>query len=74
MKAGERAIELAEFRVAQETAASVQRIRQRLTGSAGRLVCDCGEPIPEARRRAVPNTTKCFECACRAEARMRRRA
>jgi len=24
--------------------------------------CDCGEPIPEARRRALPGVRTCVEC------------
>jgi RNA polymerase-binding transcription factor DksA len=71
MRASNAMIELAEARVAQETAAGVERVRAQLAGASGRLICDCGEPIPEARRRAVPNTTKCFECACRMERRKR---
>ena len=35
-----------------------------------RLFCaDCGEPIPEERRRAVPGCCRCFECQERAERR-----
>lgn len=26
------------------------------------LVCECGEPIPEARRRAIPGVRTCIEC------------
>lgn len=70
---GEALIDLAAHRVERETAARVQAVRARLAGTAGRLVCDCGEPIPEARRRAVPNTDKCFDCAVRAESNLRRR-
>ncbi len=56
-------IELAEARVAQETAAGVERVRAQLAGASGRLICDCGEPIPEARRRAYPNARDCIDCA-----------
>lgn len=28
---------------------------------------DCGEPIPEARRRAVPGCIRCIECQERVE-------
>lgn len=71
MQAGNQAIELAERRVEQERAAGVARVQSAIAGRSGRLVCDCGEPIPEARRAAVPHTDKCYECALRAE---RRRA
>ena len=28
----------------------------------GGICLDCGEPIPEARRRAVPEATRCVAC------------
>lgn len=28
----------------------------------GKLVCDCGDPISDARLKAVPNATRCVEC------------
>lgn len=31
--------------------------------------CACGEPIPEARRRAVPGVQTCIECQREAERR-----
>ena len=73
MKAGNAMIELAERRVAMEAAAGVARVQARLAGASGRLVCDCGEPISDARRRAVPHTDKCVDCAMSTE-RVRRRA
>lgn len=74
MKIGNAAIELAEYRVEQETEAAIARARAALVGSSGRMVCDCGEPISEARRRAVPNTDKCVDCATFTENQRRRRA
>lgn len=78
MKAGNAMIELAESRVAMEVEAGVAKVRARLTGSSGRFVCDCGEPISEARRRAVPHTDQCVDCAMVGERRsfdrLRRRA
>ncbi|EPY00920.1 TraR/DksA C4-type zinc finger protein [Magnetospirillum fulvum] len=35
---------------------------------------ECGETITEARRRAVPHTTLCADCAAEAEAQARRRS
>lgn len=36
---------------------------QRKTGSVSRTECaECDEPIPEARRLAVPGVTLCIEC------------
>jgi phage/conjugal plasmid C-4 type zinc finger TraR family protein len=51
--------------------ARAEAARLSAVNDDGPLVCDCGEPIPEARRRAVPGTDKCFDCASLAE---RRRA
>lgn len=74
MRATDAMVELAEERVRREAEAGVARIRATLAGVSGRLVCDCGEPIPEARRQAVPHTTKCADCAYQHESRLRRRA
>lgn len=74
MKIGNAAIELAEARVEQERDAGVARIRAALSGSSGRLVCDCGQPIGEARRRAMPNAVDCIDCATFTERTSRRLA
>lgn len=42
--------------------------RVRYTGVSP-LVCECGEPIPEARRRALPGVLTCIDCAIRQERR-----
>lgn len=34
--------------------------------------CDCGEPIPEARRKALPGVTTCVSCQRDIERRARR--
>lgn len=31
-------------------------------GMPGKLICDCGDDIGEARLAAQPNATRCFEC------------
>lgn len=67
------AIKLAERRVEAERDAAVLRVQAQLSGPRGLLVCACGEPIPEARRAAVPHTDRCYECALRAERRQYRR-
>lgn len=47
----------------QSVADAVERARRALQGGAGREDCeDCGEPIPEARRRAVPGVRRCVAC------------
>ena len=41
----------------------IQRARSRLGTGPGRPDCEeCGEPIPEARRRAVPGVRLCVAC------------
>lgn len=73
MKVGDAAIELAERRVEMERDAGVARIQRALSGSSGRLVCDCGEPIGEARRQAMPNAEDCINCATFKERELNRR-
>jgi phage/conjugal plasmid C-4 type zinc finger TraR family protein len=41
----------------------VARARSRIPKGAARETCeDCDEPIPEARRRAVPGVRRCVRC------------
>ena len=54
---------------------AVEAARARLPTGPGATQCEeCGEPIPEARRQAVPHTDRCAQCAYRHESRLRRRA
>lgn len=47
----------------QSVADAVERARRALEAGDGRAECeDCGEPIPEARRRAVPGVRRCVAC------------
>ena len=47
----------------QSIADAVDHARQALASGAGRPDCeDCGEPIPEARRQAVPGVRRCVAC------------
>ncbi|WP_159999167.1 DksA/TraR family C4-type zinc finger protein [Roseomonas sp. 18066] len=50
---------------------AVQRARARLAASGGgNLHCEeCGEEIPEARRRALPNARTCVPCQSARDAR-----
>ena len=42
---------------------AVEAVRLRLLAGTGATHCDeCGEPIPEARRAAVPNVRRCMTC------------
>lgn len=74
MKIGNAAIEQAEARVEAEKEAAVRRVQAAARGQlagGGAFVCDCGEPIGEARRIAVPNTRYCIDCATFFERRRR---
>lgn len=70
-------IERAEERVEEEREALIADVRAaaRRQGTyhdgVEILVCSCGEPIPEARRRAVPGSRLCIDCATFAERRER---
>jgi phage/conjugal plasmid C-4 type zinc finger TraR family protein len=47
---------------------AVKRARERLPRGKGRTHCmACGEPIPEARQRAVPGVFLCVDCQGTAE-------
>ncbi len=47
----------------------VARARSRLPAGASLSCCEeCGEPIPEARRRALPGVRRCVACQSEADA------
>jgi RNA polymerase-binding transcription factor DksA len=70
---GEADFDQADRTAERERQAGIGRVRAALASGRGRLVCDCGAEISEARRRAVPHTDKCIDCATFLE-RQRRRA
>ncbi len=48
---------------------AVARPRSNLPRGEGLTHCEaCGEPIPEARRRAVPGVRRCVACQAEADA------
>lgn len=54
--------EVSEQRVEQEKEAAIAAARSALAGP-GLLECEeCGKPIGEARRRAMPSATRCIIC------------
>lgn len=63
MNIGEREIELAEQRVAQEREAAIARARAALAGAGASNCRICGDPIPAERRAALPSATTCIDCA-----------
>ncbi|WP_423197434.1 DksA C4-type domain-containing protein [Cupriavidus sp. H19C3] len=49
---------------------ALRRVRERLSTGASAEVCQdeaCGEPIPEARRIAIPGCRFCVTCQTRRE-------
>jgi len=49
---------------------AVQAARANMPAGEGALYCDeCGEPIPEARRNALPGACTCVECQSGRDAR-----
>jgi phage/conjugal plasmid C-4 type zinc finger TraR family protein len=47
---------------------AIRRAREQLGHGPGRTHCeDCGEPIPEARRQAVPGVRLCVPCQAEAD-------
>lgn len=54
----------------QAVEAAVAKARQQGVGS-DKCVC-CGEPIPEARRRAAPRAMACLDCQSELEATLAR--
>ena len=49
---------------------AVERVRSRLAAGPGLTHCaECGDPIAEARRRAVPGVRLCLPCQQAADAR-----
>lgn len=74
MKAGNFALELAEFRIDEEREAGIARIRNELN-TAGTFTCiDCDRPIPVPRRAAYPSARRCASCQTRHEHEMRKSA
>ena len=49
---------------------AVNRARSRLAQGESLLTCEeCGEPIPEGRRRALPGVRRCVPCQSEADQR-----
>ena len=59
-------IDMAQARMEQELAERI-RSRVRYEGESLHKCVNCGEPIPEARRRAVPGCMLCVACQEAAE-------
>lgn len=53
----------------REQALARQAAASRMLGASLTHCDDCGEPIPEARRKAAPGCTRCIDCQSRRETR-----
>lgn len=51
-----------QIEVSTSEALARVRLRARSAGESRAECVDCDEPIPEARRRAVPGVTLCLAC------------
>jgi len=61
-------LDLAQVHVERETAARITAIQVQTRQGQGRDDCiDCGARIPDARRRQIPNATRCAPCQDQAE-------
>ena len=61
-----------DVRSGEAFAALLERVRSRLGVGDSRKTCaECGEPIPEARRAAVPGVRLCLPCQTEADERER---
>lgn len=56
------AIDMAQRRAEEELARNLQRVTARAVHPSASFCEECGDPIPEARRRAVPGVLCCITC------------
>ena len=73
MKAGTFAIELAEYRVAEERDVGVAKVQDAVAALGTKACKICETEIDIERRRAAPFATRCIDCQTKFE-RLRRRA
>ncbi|MBZ9678913.1 TraR/DksA C4-type zinc finger protein [Mesorhizobium sp. ES1-1] len=68
------AFELADRRAEEERAEGIRRVQQALRVKRLTLspFCDCGELIPDERRKAMPNCKRCIDCETFIERQSRR--
>lgn len=58
----ERAIETSELTHRTLTDGRIARIRSELAAEGEDICVDCDEPIPSARRAALPSAERCIAC------------
>lgn len=56
-------LDMAQAHIEREIEMRIDAIQRHANLGHGRRFCiDCGEPIPESRRRHVPNAKRCADC------------
>lgn len=60
-----------QIEISTKEALERMRLRQRHGGESARFCVECDEPIPEARRQAVPGVQLCVDCQQGADHRRR---
>lgn len=64
-------LDMAQAHTESEIRLRIDAIQRHANAGLGRELCsDCGEPIPESRRRHVPNATRCTACQGERERRL----
>ena len=63
----ERSIETSELTQLKLSETAIARIRDGLAQEGEEVCVECDEPIPEARRRALPSAERCIACQTRHE-------
>lgn len=67
MDFSDREIEAASDASERRQTAAIERIRAELTAEGEEECISCGQPIPEARRRAMPSAERCVACQTKFE-------
>jgi phage/conjugal plasmid C-4 type zinc finger TraR family protein len=61
--------DIAQAHIETVAAVAVKNVSAKVyTGKSSLYCCECGEPIPEARREAVPGCSLCIYCQQKKEA------
>lgn len=68
------AFELADRRAEEERAEGIRRVQEAVRAKQATMspFCECGERIPDERRKAMPNAIRCIDCETFIERQSRR--
>ncbi|WP_245978729.1 TraR/DksA C4-type zinc finger protein [Aurantiacibacter xanthus] len=62
MQGNNRTLEASELFEEEQRDRRIAMVRASLSGRGEEHCCDCGDPIDVARRMAMPNARRCFDC------------